>query len=78
MTTKRPLTSPPWTPEQDEQLRALAASGESPAAIAQRLSRSVSAIDNRARKLRIVLAPLRKKSGLLRRLAEIGLKAKGK
>jgi IS30 family transposase len=78
MTTKRPLTSPPWTPEQDAQLRALAASGESPAAIAQRLSRSVSAIDNRARKLRIALAPLRKKSGLLRRLAEMGLRMKGK
>jgi hypothetical protein len=76
--TKHPLASPPWTPEQDEQLRALAASRESPAAIAQRLSRSVSAIDNRARKLRIVLAPLRKKSGLLRRLVEIGLKGKAK
>ena len=77
--TRHPRASPPWTPEQDEQLRALlAASGEIPKAIAQRLSRSVSAIDNRARKLRIVLAPLRKKSGLLRRLVELGLKAKAK
>jgi hypothetical protein len=74
--TKR--ASPPWTSEQDEQLRLQAANGESPAAMAMRLNRSVAAIDNRARKLKIVLTPARKKSVSLDRLVEVGLRGEAK
>jgi hypothetical protein len=66
--TKRPLiASQHWTPEQDEQLRILAASGESIAAISVRLQRSEGALRHRARILKI----------LLRRVAK-DLKAKEK
>jgi hypothetical protein len=38
---KRPLiASPPWTPEEDDQLRAAAESGESIVVISKRLCRS--------------------------------------
>jgi hypothetical protein len=47
------IASPPWTSEQDARLQTLMASGESPAAIARQLSRTVAAIDSRARKLKI-------------------------
>jgi hypothetical protein len=53
----------PWTITEDDLLRKMATSGESPVAIALRLKRTESAVRNRAFRLRIPLT---------------GLKAKGK
>ena len=66
MTTRPLIASPPWTVEEEEQLRALAESGERPAVIAKRLKRTEQAVRHRFRKLGIPL-----------RLVEPGLKAKG-
>ena len=60
--------SPPWTPEEDERLRALALSATSVAVMAEQMKRSEAAVRNRAYRLKIVVT----KSRLL------GLKAKGK
>ena len=43
----------PWTPAEDEKLRALAASGERPTAIAEQLQRSEVAVRHRLSKLGI-------------------------
>jgi hypothetical protein len=56
----RPST---WTSRDDDQLRALAASGESSAAIAARLNRSAAAIRKRAINLGIGLAGSKKATG---------------
>ena len=56
-----------WTPEDDDRLRALAASGENSAAIAVRLKRSVAGVRKRATHLGIGLAGSKR---------ELGLKAK--
>jgi DNA-binding CsgD family transcriptional regulator len=53
MTSRRLIASPPWTSDQDTQLERLMASGASPAEISRQLSRTVAAIDNRARKLKV-------------------------
>ena len=54
--TKPPfIVSRPWTPEEEDQLRTLAISGESIAAISKRLWRSEGALRHRARALGIVL-----------------------
>ena len=59
--------SPPWTPKEDEPLRALALSRISVAVMAEQMKRSKAAVRNRARWLKIVVAKSR-----------LGLKAKGK
>jgi len=52
--SKNPLiASQPWTPAEDEKLRALAALGERPTAIAQQLQRSEVAVRHRSWKLGI-------------------------
>lgn len=53
-----PLTSP-WTPEQDERLKALAAQGASAIRAAAALKRPVSSVKVRARKLGIDLPGVR-------------------
>jgi hypothetical protein len=60
--TKPPfIVSRPWTPEEEDQLRTLAISGESIAAISKRLWRSEGALRHRARALGIVLRRVEKK-----------------
>jgi hypothetical protein len=76
--TKHSAATLVWTREEDDQLRAAAVSGESIAAISKRLCRSEKAIWHRALKIGIELTPQRKKSGLLRRLVELGRKVKAK
>ena len=49
------IASAPWTAEEEDRLRALAGSGESLAAIAQRLARSQAAVRHRLYKLAIPL-----------------------
>lgn len=50
----RPLiASPPWTVEEEEQLRALALSGARPAVIANQLGRTENAVRHRFHKLGI-------------------------
>ena len=59
-TNKRPLIgSPPWTPEEDEQLRALAVESADVKAIARHFHRSEAAVRSRAHKLGIPLAKAR-------------------
>ena len=53
-----PLTSP-WTPEQDEQLKALAAQGASAIRAAAALKRPVNSVRIRARKLGVDLPGVR-------------------
>jgi hypothetical protein len=60
--------NPPWAPEEDQRLKALALSGASVAEMAKQMKRSEEAVRSRAYRLKIVLA----KSHKLR------LKAKGK
>jgi hypothetical protein len=45
----------PWTPQEDERLREIAASGAALAEIAQELNRTASAIKTRAYILRVML-----------------------
>ena len=45
----------PWTPEDNERLRKLAAEGRTSVTIAERLKRSPNSVRNRAAKLNIVL-----------------------
>ena len=60
--TKPPfIVSRPWTPEEEDQLRTLAISGESIAAISKRLWRSEGALRHRARALGIVLRRVEKR-----------------
>ena len=60
--------NPPWTPKEDERLRALALSGASVAEMAEQMKRSEHAVRSRAYRLKIVVAKSRK----------LRLKAKGK
>jgi hypothetical protein len=53
--TGRPVENPPWTSEQEDQLRRLAKNGESIATVAERLNRSEQAIRHRARRLGITV-----------------------
>jgi hypothetical protein len=57
----------PWTPKEDERLRALALSGASVAEMSKQMKRSEEAVRSRAYRLKIVLAKSR-----------MGPKAKGK
>jgi hypothetical protein len=60
--TKPPfIESKPWTPEEEDQLRTLAISGETIAAISKRLWRSEGALRHRARALGIVLRRVEKR-----------------
>ena len=59
--------SPPWAPEEDQRLRALASSGASVAEMAKQMKRSEEAVRSRAYRLKIVVAKSRR-----------GPKAKGK
>jgi hypothetical protein len=58
-----------WTSKDDDQLRVLAASGQSSAAIAVRLNRTAAGVRKRAMDLDVKLAGSKR---------ELGLKAKGK
>ena len=60
--------NPPWAPEEDQRLRALALSGASVAEMAKQMKRSEEAVRSRAYRLKIVVAKPRK----------LRLKAKGK
>ena len=60
-----------WMRKEDDQLRAAAASGETVAAISERLCRSESGVLHRADKLGIELAS-RQRFGPSRRLVELG------
>jgi hypothetical protein len=62
--------NPPWAPEEDERLRALALSGASVAEMAKQMKRSAEAVRSRAYRLKIVVAKSRNKG--------LRLKAKGK
>jgi DNA-binding NarL/FixJ family response regulator len=53
----------PWSAEEEDLLRSLAAAGESAAAIAKRLKRSSEAVRKRAHKLDIRLAASQKGIG---------------
>jgi hypothetical protein len=64
------VVSAPWTPEEDELLRALALSGASVAEMAKQMKRSEEAIRSRAYRLKIVVPKSRNK--------RLRLKAKGK
>ena len=68
----------PWTPEQDKKLRALVLSASSTETIAKALNRTTFAVRRRASALRLPLRKIarRRKLDLIRRLVEIGLKAK--
>jgi hypothetical protein len=48
------VVSAPWTPEEDELLRALALSGASVAEMAKQIKRSEEAVRSRAYRLKIV------------------------
>ena len=52
--------TPPWAPEEDECLRALALSGASVAEMAKQMKRSEEAVRSRAYRLKIVVAKSRK------------------
>jgi hypothetical protein len=67
MNRRHLVASPPWTAEEEAQLRVLAESGGRPAEIAMQLKRTEQAVRHRFYKLGIPLKPV-----------EIGLKAKGK
>ena len=60
--------NPPWAPEEDQRLQALALSGASVAEMAKQMKRSEEAVRRRAYRLKIVVAKSRK----------LRLKAKGK
>ena len=60
--------NPPWTPEEDHHLQALALSGASVAEMAKQMKRSEEAVRRRAYRLKIMVAKSRK----------LKLKAKGK
>jgi hypothetical protein len=60
--------NPPWAPEEDQRLQALALSGVSVAEMAKQMKRSEEAVRSRAYRLKILVAKSRK----------LRLKAKGK
>jgi hypothetical protein len=62
--------NPPWAPEEDERLRALALSGASVAEMAKQIKRSEEAVRSRAYRLKILVAKSRNKG--------LRLKAMGK
>ena len=62
--------NPPWAPEEDQRLRALALSGASVAEMAKQMKRSEEAVRSRAYRLKILVAKSRNKG--------LRLKAKGK
>jgi transposase-like protein len=64
------MANPPWPPEEDQRLKALALSGASVADIAKQMERSEEAVRSRAYRLKIVLAKSRK--------LRLKAKAKGK
>src|SRR6266566_7216380 len=68
----------PWTPEQDKKLRALVLNANSVDTIAEALNRTTFAVRRRANTLRIPLRKIARASetDLIRRLVELGLKAK--
>ncbi len=68
----------PWTPEQDKKLRSLVLSANSVDTIAEVLNRTTFAVRRRANTLRLPLRKIARASetDLIRRLVELGLKAK--
>ena len=66
----------PWSKDEDQRLRDLALSGLGTADIAFQMKRSASAVRKNAEKLNIAIATSRKGVTTVRRLVELGLKAK--
>ncbi len=72
--TRAPLISP-WTPEQDDRLKVLAAQGASAIRAAAALKRPVSSVRARARKLGVSLLGLRALRAKSRALEEAETRA---
>ena len=68
----------PWSKEEDQRLRDLAKLGLNTEDIAAQMNRSKSAIRENAERLKITVASGRNGKLMIRRLVELGLKAKGK
>ena len=74
MNVQKPLiASPPWTVEEEEQLRSLVVQGQTALEIGAQLQRTENAIRHRMTKL-----GLRSNRVKSTRLVELGLKSKGK
>ena len=71
-------TGAPWSKDEDKRLRDLAKSGLGTEDIAAQMNRSKSAIRANAERLDIRIANGRNGKITVRRLVELGLKAKGK
>ena len=67
------IASPPWTVEEEEQLRSLVVQGQTALEIGAQLQRTENAIQHRMTKL-----GLRSKRAKIHAAGEIGLKVKGK
>jgi len=66
----------PWSKDEDQRLRDLAQSGLSTEDIAIQMNRSKSAIRENAERLEITIASGRNEARTIRRLVELGMKAK--
>ena len=66
----------PWSKDEDQRLRDLAQSGLSTEDIAIQMNRSKSAIRENAERLEITIASGRNEALTIRRLVELGMKAK--
>ena len=65
-----------WSKDEDQRLRDLAQSGLSTEDIATQMNRSKSAIRENAERLEITIASGRNEARTIRRLVELGMKAK--
>ena len=74
--TRPQLHARPWTPEEEERLRAMVVSGIGVKDLSSELQRSVAAVRSRSEHLGISLKQVTVKRP--RRLIEIGLRAKTK
>jgi hypothetical protein len=72
MTGPRLFPTMLWTPEEDGKLRSMLLAGRTAAEIAIKLRRSVSAVQVRARRIRLSFKQVKAS----RRLVEMGLKAR--
>lgn len=75
--TRRPITSP-WTPEQDERLKKLAAEKATATRASAALNKPISGVRIRARKLGLFFPGVREVKARIRALAEAEERADGK
>ena len=68
----------PWTPEDDDRLRKLAAEGRTSVTIAERMKRTPASVRGRAKAINVVLMKAKSVTHLPITLGDLGLKAKGK